>query len=63
MKLYACCPICAHKLGKGENGTFIEVLCPRCSTLVRISIKDRQVLVIPLENQKKKPQNTETPTL
>lgn len=26
MKLYACCPICAHKLLKGENGTFVEVL-------------------------------------
>lgn len=54
MKLYACCPICAHKLLKCENGTFVEVLCPRCSYLIRITIKDRQVTTVPFESQKKK---------
>lgn len=54
MKLYASCPICAHKLLKGENGTFVEVLCPRCSYLIRITIKDRQVTTVPFESQKKK---------
>lgn len=53
-KLYACCPICAHKLLKGENGTFVDVLCPRCSSLIKVTIKDKQVTVIPYENQRKK---------
>lgn len=54
MKLYACCPICGHKLLKGENGTFVELRCPRCSNFVRITIKEQQVSVVLFENSKNK---------
>ena len=38
MKYYANCPVCAHKLMKGENGTQADIRCSRCKNLVRIRI-------------------------
>ena len=29
MKMYASCPICGHKLCKGENGSEVDILCSR----------------------------------
>ena len=54
IKMYAACPKCAHKLCKGENGSAVEIVCPRCSTIVRIVFQDNQVQTIPLESQKKR---------
>ena len=45
MKYYASCPVCAHKLMKGENGTQADIRCPRCKNLVRIRIADNIVTV------------------
>ena len=38
MKMYASCPICGHKLCKGENGSEVDILCPRCGKLVRVGV-------------------------
>ena len=38
MKYYANCPVCAHKLIKGENGTQADIRCARCKNLVHIQI-------------------------
>ncbi len=53
MKLYACCPICGHKMCKGDEGTSIDAVCPRCGKLIRIQIKDGNVLLTPLEKLKR----------
>lgn len=45
MKYYASCPVCAHKLMKGENGTQADIRCARCKNLVRIRIVDDIVTV------------------
>ena len=45
MKYYANCPICAHKLMKGENGTQADIRCARCKNLVHIRIVDDTVTV------------------
>lgn len=45
MSLYACCPVCVHKLMKGENGTQADIRCARCKNLVRIRIADDIVTV------------------
>ena len=34
MKMYASCPICGYKLCKGESGSDVDILCPRCGKLV-----------------------------
>lgn len=49
MKMYASCPICGHKLCKGENGSEIDILCPRCGKLIRVHISDNEVRAIPAE--------------
>ena len=38
MKMYASCPICGYKLCKGESGSDVDILCPRCGKLVRVVI-------------------------
>lgn len=45
MKYYANCPVCAHKLMKGENGTQADIRCARCKNLVRIRIADDIITV------------------
>ena len=49
MKLYASCPVCGHKLCKGENGSEVDILCPRCGKLIRVHISDNEVRAIPAE--------------
>lgn len=53
MKLYACCPICAHKLCKGDNGSTVEIYCPRCSHIIRSEFGKEKVIITVLESQKK----------
>ena len=45
MKYYANCPVCAHKLIKGENGTQADIRCARCKNLVHIQIVNDIVTV------------------
>lgn len=45
MKYYANCPVCAHKLIKGENGTQADIRCVRCKNLVHIQIVNDIVTV------------------
>lgn len=40
---YVMCPVCGKKLCKGENGTKIEIQCPKCGEKVKISIDDRDM--------------------
>lgn len=49
MKMYASCPICGHKLCKGENGSEVDILCPRCGKLIRVHISDNEVRALPAE--------------
>lgn len=49
MKMYASCPVCGHKLCKGENGSEVDILCSRCGKLIRVNISDNEVRTIPAE--------------
>ena len=49
MKMYASCPICGHKLCKGENGSEVDILCSRCGKLIRVHISDNEVRALPAE--------------
>ena len=40
MKMYASCPICGYKLCKGESGSDVDILCPRCGKLVCVVITE-----------------------
>ena len=40
MKRFACCPVCAHKLCKGEKGCYLDIKCPRCGEVIHIEIGD-----------------------
>ena len=51
-KLYATCPVCARKLGKGENGTKIDILCPRCKNMIAVIIEKDIVNTFVLEKKK-----------
>ncbi|MBD5100720.1 MAG: Com family DNA-binding transcriptional regulator [Clostridiales bacterium] len=53
MKAYACCPQCGYKLCKGESGSDVDILCPRCGKLVRVIITADEVRATPTEPQKK----------
>ena len=47
MKMYASCPICGYKLCKGESGSDVDILCPRCGKLVRVVITKKIRIVHP----------------
>ncbi len=53
MKMYASCPICGYKLRKGESGSDADILCPRCSKLIKIHIMETEVRTVPAETVKK----------
>ena len=53
MKMYASCPICAHKLCKGDSGSTVEIYCPRCSHIIRAEFTDKKVIITLLESQRK----------
>lgn len=45
MKLFATCPECGYRLGRSEDGTMTEVICPKCSALVCYEVNDGKVTV------------------
>ena len=51
-KLFASCPICAHKLCKGENGTKVEILCERCKNIISVVIENGKVRTSVLPKKK-----------
>ena len=53
MKMYAACPICGHKLCKGESGSDVDILCPRCGKLVRVVITETNTICTPANAPKK----------
>lgn len=53
MKFYAACPICGYKLCKGENGSNVDILCPRCGKLIQVIITQNDVRAVPSELLKK----------
>ena len=61
MKMYASCPICGYKLCKGESGSDVDILCPRCGKLVRVVITETNTNCTPLV-LKKKNRRREPPT-
>ena len=59
MKYYANCPVCAHKLMKGANGTQADIRCERCKNLVSIRIEDGTVTVGLVDEEKEISQSME----
>ncbi len=53
MKMYASCPICGHKLCKAENGSDVDILCPRCGKLIQVQVVSNEVKAIPAERYSK----------
>ena len=53
MKMYASCPICGYKLCKGESGSDVDILCPRCGKLVRVVITETNTTCTPTDAPKK----------
>ncbi len=53
MKMYASCPICGYKLCKGESGSDVDILCPRCGKLVRVVITETNTNCTPTDAPKK----------
>ena len=53
MKMYASCPICWYKLCKGESGSDVDILCPRCGKLVRVVITETNTNCTPANAPKK----------
>ena len=53
MKMYACCPICGYKLCKGESGSDVDILCPRCGKLIRVVITETNTNCTPTDHPKK----------
>ena len=51
---YAACPVCGHKVCKAKEGTAVEILCHKCSSLVRVSVKDHVIHTQILEKEKLK---------
>ena len=58
MKMYASCPICRYKLCKGESGSDVDILCPRCGKLVRVVITTTNTNCTPTEPPKKAAKET-----
>lgn len=54
MTFYAAYPVCGHKLCKGENGSQVDILCPRCGRLIKIIITEKDARTIPIEKDKDK---------
>ena len=54
MKMYASCPICGYKLCKGESGSDVDILCPRCGKLVRVVITETNTNCTPANAPKKR---------
>lgn len=42
---YTICPHCGYKLLKAENGTKIELFCPKCKEKLSIAVKDGVVII------------------
>ena len=38
MKYYATCPICGYRLFKAEEGTQVEIQCPKCKVEVIFNV-------------------------
>lgn len=53
MKMYALCPICGHKLLKGNNIKNVEIKCPRCSHFLNVSICGEETRITITEKQNK----------
>ena len=51
--MYAACPICGYKLCKGESGSDVDILCPRCGKLVRVVITETNTNCTPANAPKK----------
>ena len=43
--MYAMCPNCGRRLCKGEAGTKVEIVCPKCGEVAVVCIKDEDLLI------------------
>jgi hypothetical protein len=39
------CPNCGRRLCKGEAGTKVEIVCPKCGEVAVVCIKDEDLLI------------------
>ena len=57
---YAMCPKCGRRLCKGENGTKVEMECPKCGEFASVIIAQRlQVLFGRYDDAQKIPDGRE----
>jgi phage FluMu protein Com len=53
--LYACCPICTKPIGKSKRIDGMEMPCPKCGSLLKITIdEEKKVSVEFLQDETKK---------
>ncbi|WP_251547926.1 cysteine-rich KTR domain-containing protein [Pumilibacter intestinalis] len=45
MTNYVVCRDCGYKLLKADNGSTIEIYCPKCKGKMLIAVKDGKVIV------------------
>lgn len=45
MTYYVVCPECGYKLFKLDNGSNIEIYCPKCKVKMLIAVNDGKVTV------------------
>ena len=43
---YVMCPECGRRLCKGENGTKVEIECPKCGKIVIVTIEEYSVHIL-----------------
>lgn len=46
MKYFAVCPQCGYKLLKGEDGSRVEMMCPKCHEDVEVTITKESVRLV-----------------
>ena len=50
-KLFATCPVCTCKLCRGDKGSRVDIICPRCKNLIAIKIEKDTVKTTLLEKR------------
>lgn len=53
MKYFIVCPYCGQDLLKADDGSFIEITCPKCSKDLTVEVKDYQITVQGLLSENK----------
>ena len=54
MKYCVACPHCGQELLKAENGSLIEVSCPKCATDLKIEVENDRITIQKVLSEKNK---------